>query len=319
MSLENKNKTCVVCNAYLFDEDDVVYCPVCGAPHHRECYNSLGHCALEQLHGTENEYCRVKERREEKQAEKQQNENFESKNNSGAFSNIICPTCHIDYDINLEHCPNCGAENRLKSRGFTGFSGFDVLGGVPADYPIAQDVTANEAMRFVFTNTHRYIPKFAALNKKNKVSWNWMAFLFPCGWFLSRKMYKNGILAGLFTVITTLFSLPLNNAMYSLGLNDVSSYAEMAELFIASMPEIGKAAIFTALIGSLLSLAIRFVCGIFGDYFYKNHTVEKIGKIKLGQEDLDYAYRKFGGINIFLFFMGTLATQYLPTFIAMFI
>ena len=41
---QNENKiSCAVCNAYLFEEDDVVYCPVCGAPHHRECYNSIGH------------------------------------------------------------------------------------------------------------------------------------------------------------------------------------------------------------------------------------------------------------------------------------
>ena len=51
---ENKTKlTCSVCHAYLFDDDDVVYCPVCGAPHHRDCYKSIGHCAFEEAHGTE--------------------------------------------------------------------------------------------------------------------------------------------------------------------------------------------------------------------------------------------------------------------------
>ena len=56
-----KNKQCAFCKALLFDEDDVVHCPVCGAPHHRDCYNKLGHCALEDLHGTENEYDAQKE------------------------------------------------------------------------------------------------------------------------------------------------------------------------------------------------------------------------------------------------------------------
>ena len=56
MSLNEKGLSCAGCKAYLFEEDDIVYCPVCGAPHHRECYNRTGHCALEELHGTENEY-----------------------------------------------------------------------------------------------------------------------------------------------------------------------------------------------------------------------------------------------------------------------
>ena len=53
MSLNDKGSSCVRCHAYIFPEDDIVYCPICGAPHHRECYNTLGHCALEELHGTE--------------------------------------------------------------------------------------------------------------------------------------------------------------------------------------------------------------------------------------------------------------------------
>ena len=62
MSQKEINKSCALCHAYLFDEDDVVYCPVCGAPHHRECYNSIGHCALESTHGTENQYDLLKEK-----------------------------------------------------------------------------------------------------------------------------------------------------------------------------------------------------------------------------------------------------------------
>ena len=56
MSLNIEDKQCQLCNAYLFEDDDVVFCPECGAPHHRECYNSLGHCALEHLHGTDQQY-----------------------------------------------------------------------------------------------------------------------------------------------------------------------------------------------------------------------------------------------------------------------
>ena len=68
MSLNTEGVTCVRCHAYLFPEDDVVYCPVCGAPHHRECYNELGHCALEEFHGTDKQYDRVAEEKNRENA-----------------------------------------------------------------------------------------------------------------------------------------------------------------------------------------------------------------------------------------------------------
>ena len=38
---------CPVCNKTFQDGDDVVVCPECGAPHHRECYEQNGHCFYE--------------------------------------------------------------------------------------------------------------------------------------------------------------------------------------------------------------------------------------------------------------------------------
>ena len=67
--INDKKKSCVVCHAYLFEEDDVVYCPECGAPHHRECYINLGRCGLAEAHGTENQYDKLK--REEPEEEPQ--------------------------------------------------------------------------------------------------------------------------------------------------------------------------------------------------------------------------------------------------------
>ena len=41
---------CPVCGKAFAQGDDVVVCPDCGAPHHRECYRSLGRCAYEEKH-----------------------------------------------------------------------------------------------------------------------------------------------------------------------------------------------------------------------------------------------------------------------------
>ena len=41
---------CPVCQKEFAAGDDIVVCPVCGTPHHRECYRQLGHCGNEKLH-----------------------------------------------------------------------------------------------------------------------------------------------------------------------------------------------------------------------------------------------------------------------------
>ena len=311
MSLNTDGVSCVRCHAYLFPEDDIVYCPVCGAPHHRECYNQLGHCALEEFHGTDRQYDKVKAREEEQAAAEMPN------TGENAEGLITCQMCHEKYDFALNACPKCGAPNIAKAGG--SFVNFDFLGGVPADYDIGDGLTADEAKRFVAANTPRYIPKFAVLNAKNKLSWNWLAFLFPCGWMLSRKMYKNGIIAGLLTVISSLFYLPFMNAINNLGTTPGETQAQIMQSIYEHLPKMGAAVIAALLAGFVLNIAVRILSALFGDYLYKQYAISSIKTIRAESEDMDYDYRKKGGVNIFLFLLGTMAVQYLPALIGIFI
>jgi len=311
MSLNTEGVSCVRCHAYLFPEDDIVYCPICGAPHHRECYNQLGHCALEEFHGTDRQYDKVKAREEEQAAAEMPN------TGENAEGLITCQMCHEKYDFALNACPKCGAPNIAKAGG--SFVNFDFLGGVPADYDIGDGITADEAKRFVAANTPRYIPKFAVLNAKNKLSWNWLAFLFPCGWMLSRKMYKNGVVAGLLTVISSLFYLPFMNAINNLGTTPGETQAQIMQSIYEHLPKMGAAVIAALLAGFVLNIAVRILSALFGDYLYKQYAISSIKTIRAESEDMDYDYRKKGGVNIFLFLLGTMAVQYLPALIGIFI
>lgn len=286
MDLKSGELSCVRCKAYLFNEDDVVYCPVCGAPHHRECYNALGHCALEELHGTEKEYSREKIDEQKQQVEEKKQE---PKKNS-AFVNQM------------------GA-----------FADFDFLGGVPADYDLGDGVTADEAKNFVLANTHRYIPKFAVLNSKNRISWNWLAFLFPSGWMFSRKMYKSGIITALLTIAANCLSYPLSLKLYSLGFNTNGYLAENLSSITDMLPQIGLAVIFLALAGTFFDLGIRLVSALFGDYIYKKHTINSIKKINEESTDRLVDYRKKGGTNLLLFLLGTFIVQYGYAFVTFFL
>jgi uncharacterized Zn finger protein (UPF0148 family) len=291
MSQNQSKLSCSLCHSYLFEEDDVVYCPVCGAPHHRECYNSIGHCALESAHGTDMQYDKLKYRQQQ-----------ESKEEPPKTDDQTETTWNSGFNPNFE-----------------GPMFFDLLGGVPKDYLIDDDVTAEETAKFVMSNTMRYIPKFAKLSKSKRVSWNFLAFLFPCGWFLSRKMYKNGLIAGLLSIISNLLSLPLLKTMENLGITDSVSYYDMIQRMMDNLPNINSTVIFVALIGSWISIAISLICALFGDYLYKSHVVKTIKKIKSESSDINFDYRKKGGVNIILFLLGTMAVNYIPSIISVFI
>ncbi len=283
MSLNNDGQSCVLCHAYLFEEDDVVYCPECGAPHHRECYNSIGKCALEGLHGTENQYDKLR-RQAQEQKEKQEAEEKET------------------------------AESEFETP-FGTLSPIDFLGGVKPDDEIAKGVTAKEAAKFVFSNTMRYIPKFKKLNKNKKASWNFLAFLFPTGWFLSRKMYLKGLIAGVIEVIATLLTVPFQKMMYSLGISGMALQPQVLEKMTANIDKIPQSVVYVAFLGSAIGIALSVLSGIFADYTYKKHTVETINEIKQQSEQKEADFRKKGGVNVFMFLIGIMALQYIPMII----
>ncbi len=279
MSSEFNEQSCVRCKSYLFADDDVVVCPICGAPHHRECYEALGHCALEELHGTEREYSKIKEKVKE-----------ESK------------------PVKVTEQPR---PNDDSFPPFANMPQFDLLGGVPADYDLGEGVTADEAKRFVMANTHRYIPKFAILNKKNKISWNWMAFVCPTGWLLSRKMYKLGIASGVFSVIGNILMLPLSGQLYG-----VDATVDLAlQSTMANLSEVGKSVVILAVIGTLVQLAVSLTFALLGDWLYKGYTLDSIKAINTQSEDRDVAFRKKGGVSFLLFMLGFMLVNYVSNII----
>lgn len=304
MSLNNLSEKCAVCKAYLFEEDDVVYCPECGAPHHRDCYNSIGHCSLEEFHGTENQYKKPEPVKEE-----------ESREALPVQSSIItCGMCGEKYETTADFCPNCNAPNISKVDGR--FVTFDFLGGVPGNTDLGNGVTANEAKKFVASNTHRYIPKFANFKKGKKASWNWLAFLTPCGWLMSRKMYLLGAIIGALQIAFAMFAVPFTNAVNMLDTSAVRNYIEYSNIILENISLIGEIAIFTAFAGSLLDLILRVVIATFGDLIYNKRVISKVSEIKRESEDKAEDYRKKGGISIFAAALGYLAVNYLPTIIA---
>lgn len=304
MSLSNSVEKCAVCNAYLFEEDDVVYCPECGAPHHRDCYSVIGHCGLEEFHGTDKQYRKPEPVKQEENREVQP-----------VQTNIItCGMCGEKYETTEDVCPNCNAPNISKMGGR--FVTFDFLGGVPANTDLGNGVTANEAKKFVASNTQRYIPKFLGFKNGKKASWNWLAFLTPCGWLMSRKMYLLGAVIGALEIAFSLVSMPLRIAYQMVEVPNTSNRIEIYNAIFTEISNIGKVAIYAGLIAIALEVIMCIVIAIFGDLIYKKRVITKVSEIKLESEDQGELYRKKGGISMAAAVFGYFAVSYLPTIIA---
>ena len=77
--------TCSSCNKTV-DGDDVVVCPQCGSPYHRECYEKAGKCVFTDKHGNGFEY-----KRPEQDIKKR------------------CGNCGAENDSDATVCHKCGA------------------------------------------------------------------------------------------------------------------------------------------------------------------------------------------------------------------
>ena len=309
MSLDTKNQKCAVCSAYLFEEDDVVYCPICGAPHHRECYLSIGKCGLEELHGTDKQY-----RREEAAEEKAEEKQSQSYTNPFAKS---CRSCGMPLDEGSPVCGNCGMPSDINPPPF-GASPFDIQPLNP-NTPITDEVNVGEAAGVVRTNSFRYIPKFLSLNGKRKSSWNWAAFLLPHGWFAFRKMYKESIITTVLMVASAIMSIPFSLAIAQLpNPGAAQNYLQLGQHYAQYIDKIGPLPLILAGASIIISFAIRIISGIYGDYIYKQRVLLSASLIKKA-EDKDAAKHKYCGTSFIGFFLAVLAFEFIPTVITLFL
>ena len=83
---------CPYCGKNFESGDDIVVCPECGTPHHRDCYKEHSACANEEKHG----------------------ENFEWK--SASVPHVHKPEPGENSNAEKVVCSNCGTENPGISR-----------------------------------------------------------------------------------------------------------------------------------------------------------------------------------------------------------
>lgn len=163
-----KKYFCPICGIDFTDDDDVVVCPDCGTPHHRECWMKTGHCANEALHGTEDSLeCTYKK----------------ASSDTDVVPEIVADDNKETFNpqINLPYNSGFNVENDQENTEQAPPRPSLFIKGRPG-------VLYEIALR---KNQKYYIPRFIVMDQGVKgTGWNIMAFLFPFAWSLYRKMYK---------------------------------------------------------------------------------------------------------------------------------
>ena len=314
MGISVEGQKCPICKAYLFDNDDLVFCPECGAPHHRDCYAALGHCAYKDKHGTSEGYKKLENKTSENNAEK----NEEPKNDYRS-SGRLCRFCGREIPEGQNICPSCGRPQI--GTAYTPFGTpimLDPMGGVHPDETI-DGVPAKEIANYVAVNTQRYIPRFKSMEDKRKKSWNWAAFFWPNAWFFYRKMYFAGALFFILLVTTSLFSIPLSSLIGTLPDEARNSYVTIIRYLTENMGNINQTPIYLATAGGVASLVIRFFAGFTADRIYRKSVIQGVEKVKTEGTDLDtpleLELRKKGGVSMIFGMVGLFALEWSTMFL----
>ncbi len=307
-----EGQKCPVCGNYFGEQDDIVTCPECGAPHHRSCWKTEGHCHYADLHGTG----------------KQWHEEQQAKTASETASKKRCSRCGYDNPEFSEFCAHCGMEldaedwqsqntvppipERPPVGQYTpphsggAYAPFgqqtfqDPYGGIPRTETI-DGVPVDTVVKLVGPNSAYYLPRFYRMTHGgSKVSWNWSSFLFSYNWLLYRKHFLWGSVAFVvFTVISFFSQAVMEQLETMLGATSMEAMMLAAQTIMASAQGRLLWSILSLL--SLVTLALHVLVGLFGNYLYLRLILRKVKKLE-GEvpSPYDQSFRRSGGVSFAL-------------------
>ena len=209
-----KKMACAACGMPFDDKSDIVVCPECGAPHHRECWKEIGHCACEEKHSDGYEWQPEKIYIGDIDSEQEKKSSFHQEQTE----KTVCPNCGKETNKSEKYCEYCGyylyeAEDPFSfgemNRDMEELFPFDQAENI-------QGVPAGDVKRFVGNMWIYYIPRFIRMvHSKSPVSFNFTAFLTHGLWFISRKMYLPGILMMIAVTRFHAFTASFGNRVYT--------------------------------------------------------------------------------------------------------
>ena len=269
-----ENYKCPVCHRQFEKDDDIVTCPECGTPHHRECYKLVGHCVNEGLH--KNDYSFLEA---EKPMKKEPEEIYYSPSENEDLQGEDIINEAKAQSVKDDEESNNDDKSKKAQGGFSPFQTIQLDIGQYSEKGEIDGVSITDIAATIRNNVPRFISKFKQFSeKKKKLSWNWSAFFFGSFYLLFRKMYKQGI-AFFCLVISVIiggeaaimkFAPQYIEAMQSfINSYDTSKAISTADLQgIMAAPD-SMTAVKIAYIILGVILVLRIIQALFADYFYK--------------------------------------------------
>lgn len=206
-----KDCVCIVCNKKFSDDDDIVVCPECATPYHRECYKKNNRCINTVLHEKKESW---KPDNTAANPDKPQEEKPEE---PVSETRIICAKCGAVNKSSSKFCENCGEtlinnntnqntsdekDRELSEKlQFLYDSEFTDIKSEQLD-----GIEIKEIARFIDKNIFYYLNVFSRLKKRGRsISFNLLCFFVPYYYFANRKMY---LWAFISFMIMTVLSIP---------------------------------------------------------------------------------------------------------------
>lgn len=330
---------CPVCDKYFHIGDDIVVCPQCGTPCHRECYHENGKCPNSDKHANGYDYLEDIKGQSTTDGEPSGDLIICSKcNTKNAANAFFCSKCgnalHDIKDKGTQYNPQENEQNNQNQQGSSPFGpnviAFDPLGGVKPDADFDDGVTAADAAKFVKQSTPYFVPVFSNIRNYSKSRFNFCAFFFSGGYLLYRKMYKIGAfitaVEAAIMIYTSYLSYYIQNSTafsklftaYSSG--DINATMSL----FSALSEYDTAVMFLYVLLSLGSILLSIVIGVCANRMYYMHCKKQIVKIKSSVEnstdnnsDVDTKLKQKGGVNIGLalsLWVSYIILSYLPAF-----
>ena len=282
------NERCPVCNNTFEHDDDIVVCPECGTPHHRECYIENKSCANNHKHSEDFRWEPTFVYPEEK----------ETKNNPAEEKSIY------QQAVEMAEMPFPSIQAEKINPFFREKFG-----------DLEEDVPAEDVAIFVRQESHRYVSKFQKITE-GKFTWNWAAFFFTPYWFFYRKLYKIGaIIFALFLLITSISFLPpvvqLNTdiAAFETEVQEIADSDKTEEEYQAALLEItsemsetiqkNRTGAMLIMSQSVASVVLSIFVGLNANIWYYNHTKKQLKVIKAESTSENYKNNLFikGGVS----------------------
>lgn len=278
---------CPVCEQAFTDDDDIVVCPDCGTPYHRACWQKVGACMHQSEHAAGFEW----------------KPEFGPEAEAAAHA-AICPNCGTHNEPGSLRCSHCGVplprpedagredgcrqesgpiyarkpgsytpeagQNSRTAPGphidayGTGADGAIYRREVGPEDPI-DGIKAKHWAVFLGRSPMYYLMQFFRMSEtKRRMTFSFSAFFFGPAYLLYRKMWKEGILTALLSI---LLSLP--------GLLEVVAYYNPA--FFGGFP-VGWLP-WASTVGEIASWALRVILALFSVSWYEKRAKSRIETI----------------------------------------